>query len=347
MSEHETTRRDLLKLTAAAAAGTAALAAGLDFTAAAETAATRPAETIRRGDMFYRKLGRTGETVSIVGVGGHHMGNPSEDEGVRIVRTAIDRGINFMDNSWDYHNGGSEERMGRALLDGYRGRVFLMTKINGRDKKKAAAQLDQCLTRLQTDHLDLIQHHAIEPKDDPEQILGENGAHAALVEAQKAGKVRFIGFTGHRDPHVHLRMLETARKRGIAFATVQMPLNVMDAHFKSFEKLVLPELLKDGIGVLGMKSMGMGKILTSGVVKPIECLHYAMNLPTSVVITGMDSMKVLEQALEAARTFTPMTAAQVEALLARTKAVAEEGKFEDYKVSADYHRDAAAMEWMV
>jgi len=299
---------------------------------------------VRKGDMIYRKLGRTGEMVSIVGVGGYHMGNPGEEEGIRIVRTAIDRGINFLDNCWDYHNGGSEERMGRALKDGYRDKVFLMTKLNGRTKQKAAQELDESLKRLQTDHLDLIQHHAIGPNDDPEKILGEDGAHAALVEAQKAGKVRFIGFTGHKDPTAHMKMLQTAKQHGVRFDTVQMPLNVMDAHFKSFEKTVVPELVKKQIGILGMKSMGMGSILQSGVVKPIECLHYAMNLPTSVVITGMDKMEALEQALLAAKTFVPMTAQQVAALLEKTKDAAKEGKFEPFKVSEDYH--SKPREWI-
>src|SRR5215213_7157746 len=201
--------------------------------------------------------------------------------------------------------------MGRALQGGKRDKVFLMTKINGRTKQKAAEELDECLKRLQTDHLDLIQHHAIEPHDDPEKILsGAEGAHAALVEAQKAGKVRFIGFTGHKDPNVHLRFYQTAQKHAIRFDTVQMPLNVMDAHFKSFQQTMLPVLVRDEVGVLGMKPLGIGEILKSKTVKPIEALHYAMNLPTSVVITGIDSMQVLEQALTAAKTFTPLTAEQ-------------------------------------
>jgi predicted aldo/keto reductase-like oxidoreductase len=342
-------RRDVLKLAAAVAGVTGAMAGGAGLAFGAEpTAATRgsPPDTTRKGEMLYRKLGRTGETVSVVGIGGHHVGEPKdEQETIRIIRTAVDRGINFLDNSWDYHNGGSETRMGKALRDGYRDKVFLMTKINGRDKKKATEELNQCLSRLQTDHLDLIQHHAIEPHDDPNKILGSGGAHEALVEAQKAGKVRFIGFTGHKDPAAHLRMLGEGKKRGIRFDTVQMPLNVMDAHFRSFEKQVLPVLVKEEIGVLGMKSLGIGAILKSGVVKPIECIHYAMNLPTNVVICGIDKMEILEQAFTAAKTFKPMSEQQVEALLARTKDAAAEGKFEPFKIANHYHRSDDYKDW--
>jgi len=351
----ETTRRDMLKIAGAAAGVTAAMATGINLVNA-QAAGTQPAPAPApaqagelRGEMWYRKLGKTGAVVSVVGLGGHHIGIPAEDEGIRIMHAAIDRGINFFDNSWDYHNGASEIRMGKALAGGKRDKVFLMTKINGRTKQKAAEELNECLKRLQTDHLDLIQHHAIEPADDAEKILGgAEGAHAALVEAQKAGKVRFIGFTGHRDPAVHLRFYRTAQKHGIRFETVQMPLNVMDAHYKSFEQIMVPVLVKNEVGVLGMKPMGMGSILKSKTVKPIECLHYAMNLPTSVVITGIDSMQVLEQALEAAKTFKPLTKEEVAALLAKTKEAAKDGQFEPFKVSENYHRDhREAMEWVV
>src|SRR5215831_12057275 len=274
--------------------------------------------------MLYRTLGRTGESVSAIGLGGFHLGDPklSEEESIRLIRAAIDGGITFMDNSWDYNEGQSEIRMGKALKDGYREKVFLMTKVDGRTKQEAARQLDESLRRLQTDHLDLIQHHEIIRFEDPDRVFAQGGAQEAVLEAKKAGKVRYIGFTGHKDPHIHLYMLEVAARHGFHFDTVQMPLNVMDAHFRSFEHLVLPELVKQQIGVLGMKSMGDAIILKSKVVTPTECLHYAMHLPTSVVITGIDRPQLLDQAIDAAKTFKPMSAAAVEALLARTKQAA-------------------------
>ncbi|HVW01534.1 MAG TPA: aldo/keto reductase, partial [Planctomycetaceae bacterium] len=238
-------------------------------------------ETVR-GDMRYRPLGRTGAEVSILGLGGFHIGmQKDEQESIRIIRSAIDAGVNFMDNSWDYNDGASEERMGRALQDGYRERVFLMTKIDGRSKKSAAVQIDESLRRLRTDRIDLVQHHEIIRLEDPDRIFRAGGAQEAMLEARQAGKLRFIGFTGHKDPLVHRRMLEVAGEHGFYFDTVQMPLNVLDAHFRSFARHVLPELIRQGIGVLGMKSLGNGQILKSGCATPVECLHYAMSLPTS------------------------------------------------------------------
>jgi predicted aldo/keto reductase-like oxidoreductase len=295
----------------------------------------------------YRMLGRTGEKVSLVGMGGFHIGKEiSESEAIQLIRSAIDRGINFMDNSWDYNNGESEIRMGKALRDGYRGKVFLMSKLDGRTKEEATKQLDESLQRLQTDHLDLIQHHEVIRFEDADRIFAEGGAQAALLEAKKAGKVRYIGFTGHKDPHIHLYMLEVAAKHGVHFDTVQMPLNVMDAHFRSFEHLVLPELVKQEIGVLGMKSMGDAIILKSNVVTPTECLHYAMHLPTSVVITGIDKPQLLDQAIDAAKNFTPMSAAAIEALLRKTKQAAAEGKFELFKTSQHFDSTAEHPEWL-
>jgi predicted aldo/keto reductase-like oxidoreductase len=299
--------------------------------------------------MPYRTLGRTGVKVSAIGVGGSHVGKPeklSEDESVRIIRAALDRGLNFMDNSWDYNGGQSEIRMGKALRDGYRQKAFLMTKIDGRTKQDAAKQIDQSLQRLQTDHVDLLQHHEVIRFEDADRIFAPGGAMEAFLEAKKAGKLRFIGFTGHKDPHVHLYMLQVAAKHNFHFDTVQMPLNVMDAHFRSFEKLVLPELVKQNIGVLGMKSMGSGVILKSKTVSPIDCLHYALNLPTSVVITGIDSMEILDQAFEAARTFQPMTAAAVSALLAKTASAASEGRYELFKTSNVFDSTAQHPEWL-
>ena len=295
----------------------------------------------------YRTLGKTGEQVSLVGLGGFHIGmGMSEADSIKLIRGAIDRGINFMDNSWDYNDGESERRMGKALRDGYREKVFLMTKLDGRTKETAAKQLDESLKRLQTDHVDLIQHHEVIRFDDADRIFAQGGAQEAVLEAKKAGKARFIGFTGHKDPHIHLYMLEVAARHGFQFDTVQMPLNVMDAHFRSFQHLVLPELVKQQIGVLGMKSMGDKIILKSGVATPIECLHYAMNLPTSVVITGIDKPELLDQAIEAARTFKPLSAAAVEALLAKTKQAAADGKFELFKTSQHFDSTAEHPEWL-
>ena len=299
-------------------------------------------------EMLYRSLGRTGERVSAIGLGGWHIGfkEVSETLGIRIIRSAIDRGINFLDNSWDYNEGASELRMGKALRDGYRHRAFLMTKIDGRSKSEASRQLDQSLRRLQTDCIDLVQHHEVLRFEDPHRIFDEEGANAALLEARQAGKLRFIGFTGHKDPRIHLYTLEVAYEHGFTFDAVQMPLNVMDAHYRSFARLVVPELVKQEIGVLGMKSMSNGIILKSGTVTPTECLHYALNLPTSVVITGIDSLEILDQAFEAARTFKPMAAAELKALLAKTAKAASHGDFELFKTSSIFDATTTNPEWM-
>jgi aryl-alcohol dehydrogenase-like predicted oxidoreductase len=296
----------------------------------------------------YRTLGKTRERVSAIGLGGWHLGLERVDEQLsfRIIRTAIDRGINFMDNCWDYNDGASETRMGKALRDGYRQKVFLMTKIDGRSYAEAMRQLDQSLERLQTDCIDLVQHHEILRYDDPHRIFDEEGANRALVDSRRAGKIRYIGFTGHKDPHIHLYMLDVAREHGFLFDTVQMPLNVMDAHYRSFGTLVLPELVKQGIGVLGMKPMANGIILKSNTVSPIECLHYALNLPTSVVITGVDSMKILDQACEAARTFRPLTDPELTALLSRTATAAARGEFEPFKTSSIFDGTAQNPAWL-
>src|SRR5688500_18254242 len=227
--------------------------------------------------MPFRILGHTGERVSVIGLGGWHLGFGSIDEplSIRIVREAIDRGINFLDNSWDYNAGASEIRMGKALRDGYRHKAFLMTKIDGRSKSEATRQLEESLRRLDTDCIDLVQHHEVIRYEDPHRIFDDEGANAALVEARKEGKIRYIGFTGHKDPRIHLYMLEVAREYGFEFDAVQMPLNVMDAHYRSFEKLVLPELVKQNIGVLAMKTLANGTILESKTVNATECLQYA------------------------------------------------------------------------
>ncbi|MBZ5515318.1 MAG: aldo/keto reductase [Acidobacteriia bacterium] len=300
--------------------------------AGASVGLSAPERVEAAGEMPYRTLGRSGEKVSIVGLGGFHLGKPKDEaEVIRIVRTAIDNGINFMDNCWDYHGGVSEERMGKALRDGYRQKVFLMTKTDGQVKEAWNRQLEDSLRRLQTDVIDLVQFHEVIRMGDPDRIFGANGAFEAAVAARKAGKIRYIGFTGHKDPDIHLKMLETSFQHGFTFDTAQMPLNVMDAHYKSFEQKVLPVLLKHGIGVLGMKPLAFGNILKSNTATPIECLHYAMNLPTSVVIAGCESLKDLDQALEAARTFRPLGREEVAALLAKTASAAKEGQFEPFK----------------
>jgi len=299
------------------------------------------------GEMPYRTLGRSGEKVSIIGLGGYHMAVPKdESESTRIVRSAIDGGINFMDNCWDYHDGESEVRMGKALRDGYRKRVFLMTKTDGQVKDAYNQQLEDCLRRLQTDMIDLVQFHEVIRPGDPDRIFGPNGAFEAALAAKKAGKIRYIGFTGHKDPDIHLKMLHTAFAHDFTFDAVQMPLNVMDAHYKSFAHKVVPVLVEHGIGVLGMKPLGAGIILESNTVTAIECLHYAMNLPTSVVINGCDSVERVHQALEAARTFRPLSEAQVSALLAKTAAAGAQGQFERFKTSTEFDGTAHNPRWL-
>jgi aryl-alcohol dehydrogenase-like predicted oxidoreductase len=339
-------RREFLH--AAAAAGCSGVAANL--LGAAQAAGLDETNTIKetvRGEMRYRPLGRTGVEVSAIGLGGYHIGVPRDDnEGIKIIRTAIDDGITFLDNSWDYHEGSSEIRMGKALQGGYRDKVFLMTKIDGRTRKEAARQIDQCLERLQTDHLDLLQHHEIIRLEDPDRIFAEGGAQEAVLAAQKAGKIRFIGFTGHKDPLVHLRMLEVAARHNFHFDTAQMPLNVMDAHFRSFGRNVVPVLVKQGIAVLGMKPLGSGAILESRTVTATECLHYALSLPTSVVITGCDSLKILNQALEAVKTFRPLTPEQVAALLMKTAPAAADGRYEQFKTTERFDATARNPQWL-
>lgn len=298
--------------------------------------------------MIYRTLGRTGERVSAIGLGGWHIGQPSisEKDSIQLIRQAIDRGITFMDNCWDYNEGASEIRMGKSLKDGYRQKVFLMDKIDGRNKAEAARQINTCLKRLQTDRVDLMQFHEIIRLEDPDRIFAEGGALEAMIEAQKVGKVRYIGFTGHKDPFVHLRMLDLARKHKFHFDAVQMPLNVMDAHFRSFEQKVLPVLNREGIAPLGMKAFGANHILLSKTIEPIEALHYCLSLPIAVQITGIDSQKILDQAFEAVRTFKPLTKAEVASLLKRTRSAALQGKYELYKTSTNFDSTQRNPQWL-
>lgn len=340
MSQSRQNRREFLeKLTlGVASASAAALAPGALLPQAVAAA---------KGEMPYRTLGRSGEKASLLGLGGAHIGMAkTEEESIRIVRTALDNGVNFLDNCWDYAGGKCEILMGKALLDGYRKKAFLMTKIDGQIKDVAARQIDESLRRLQTDHVDLMQCHEVIRPGDPERIFGPGGSIEALWEAREAGKIRYIGFTGHKDPDIHLHMLDTASKHGFTFDAVQMPLNVMDYHYKSFAKKVVPVLVEHGIGVLGMKSMGFGHILESKTVTPIECLHYAMNLPTSVVINGCDSLERLEQGLQAARTFRPLTQAELESIHSRTAEAGRDGKFELFKTTTRFDGTYQNPNWL-
>jgi predicted aldo/keto reductase-like oxidoreductase len=299
--------------------------------------------------MIYRELGATGERVSLIGLGGWHLGLKYVDEktALRIVDEAYDRGITFYDNCWDYNEGTSEKRLGKALANGKREKIFLMTKIDGRTKKLAARQIDESLKRLKTDRLDLVQHHEILRYEDPHRIFDEKeGAHLALLEAKKAGKLRFVGFTGHKDPQIHLHFLEVAESYGVELDAAQMPVNVMDAHYRSFSKLVVPELNKRKIGVLAMKTMGNGIILKSKTATPIECLHYAMSRKVSVVIAGIDNLKVLDQAFEAVRTFESVRKKDIDAILAKTKAAAARGEFEPFKTSSIFDGTAKNPDWI-
>ena len=266
----------------------------------------------------------------------------------RLIHEGVDRGITFMDNCWDYNDGRSELRMGLALeQEGYRKKVFLMSKMDGRTKKEAAKQIDDSLKRLRTDYIDLVQHHEILRFDDPDRVFAEGGAMEAFLEAKQAGKLRYIGFTGHKHPRIHLQMLSVAEERGFLFDSVQMPLNVMDAHFRSFAHLVLPYLVDNGIAVLGMKSFADSVLLKSGAaIEPIEYLHYSLNLPTSVVITGIESQKDLDQAFEAVRTFEPMDKAKIAELLSRSRPHALEGKYELFKTSSVFDGTAKTNKWL-
>ncbi len=305
---------------------------------------------VMRGEMLYRRFGRSSELISAIGMGGFHLGKNavSDDEAVRLVHQGIDRGITFIDNCWDYNKGRSELRVGVALdQGGYRDRVFLMTKMDGRSKAEAARQIDTSLKRLRTDRIDLVQHHEILRFDDPDRIFAEGGAMEAFSEAKQAGKLRYIGFTGHKDPRIHLQMLAVAAERGFHFDSVQMPLNVMDAHFRSFAHQVLPHLVEHGIAVLGMKAFADSVLLKSEApIAPLEYLHYCLNLPTSVVITGIESQRDLDQAFEAVRSFKPMDKAKVAELLARSRPYALEGKFELFKTSSTFDGTAKNAEWL-
>ena len=335
-------RRDFLK-TATVAGVSAAIAARAQTSHATIPPMKRPESP----DMIYRELGTTGERVSAIGMGGYHLGKQTDaSESINLIHAGVDRGITFLDNCWDYNDGISEVRMGQALRNGYRQKVFLMTKIDGRTAKEYNKQLEESLDRLQTDTIDLVQFHEVIRMEDPDRIFAPSGAIEAAIAARDAGKIRYIGFTGHKDPAVHLRMLETAQKHSFHFDTVQMPINVMDAHFRSFTKEVMPVALKQGIGVLAMKTFGDHFILESNTVQPIEALHYGLTQPVSVVITGIDNTQVLDQAFEAVRTFKPLDQTQVASLLARTAIAANEGKFELFKTTSHFDGTAQNPKWL-
>ena len=301
------------------------------------------------GEIPYRTLGHTGEQVSCIGMGGYHLGKSevSETDAIKLVHAGVDRGINFLDNSWDYNKGESEKRVGKAVKDGnLRSRVFIMPKNDGRTRDELNKQLDESLKRLQIDHLDLIQFHEIIRFEDPDRIFAEGGAAEAALAAKKAGKVRYIGFTGHKDPHIHLYMLQVADRHQFQFDTVQMPVNVMDYHFRSFSNEVLPELTKRNIGVLGMKSIGDTVILKSGAVTGLECLQYSLSRPVSVQITGIDKPEILDQAIKAAQTYDKVSKEQMAAILERTKPHASDGRYELFKTSAIFDSTATHPDWL-
>jgi uncharacterized protein len=302
-----------------------------------------------KGEMLYRELGATGEQVSLIGLGGSHLGlaDVKEDDAIRIIHEGLDRGINFLDNSWDYNEGRSEERVGKALAQGgYRQKAFVMTKIDGRTKELATNQIHDSLRRLKVDHIDLLQHHEVIRFDDPDRIFNEGGAQEAVEAAKKEGKIRFIGFTGHKDPHVHLYMLKVAQQHGFHFDTVQMPINIMDAHFRSFSQMVVHEAIEQKIGVLGMKCFGDAIILKSGAVEPVDCLRYSLNLPISVLITGINSKMLLDQAFAAVKSFQPMDEAAVATLIAKTERVAMNGKYELFKTTSHFDTTARHADWL-
>ena len=341
----KTTRRDFLKAGVTIAGVASGVSAANEIASSSDASAGQSSErmgealpvppTASQGGMLYRTLGGTGERVSALGVGGHHLGDfPTVDEAIRFVHEALDAGVTFFDNCWEYYNGKTENILGRALK-GRRDKVFLMTKVctHGRSGQLALQMLEESLRRLGTDHLDLWQIHGIVYDNDPELAYAKGGVLEAFDQAKKQGKVRFVGFTGHKDPVFHLQMLEL----GYPFDTVQMPLNPFDSSFHSFEKQVLPVVNQRGIAALGMKSMGgTAWAVKNGVVTAEELLRYAMSLPVATTICGMDTLEVLHQNLRVVRGFTPMTEKEMDVLRARCAPTAADGRYEPYKVSLRY-----------
>jgi aryl-alcohol dehydrogenase-like predicted oxidoreductase len=334
-------RRDFLKNTSLVAGAVVAQRfAGLEKLAFA-------AAEVRSDGMLYRPLGDTGEQLSVVGLGGSHIGKQFlESESIKIIRGALDNGITFMDNAWDYNDGKSEERMGKALQDGYRKKAFLMTKFDGRTRDSAAKQIDESLRRLKTDHVDLLMCHEVIRMNDAERFFAKGGGVEAALAARNSGKARYLGFTGHKDPAIHLHMLDLAREHGFKFDAVLMPINVMDAHYHSFQHQVLPRLIAERIGVLSMKPIGGGVILKSKAVTPKECLNYALTINPGTVITGIDSTEILKQTLQVVRDFKPMSQGAMAELLGRTAKYASDGKYEIFKTSEDFDSTAKHPEWL-
>jgi len=335
----ELNRREFVKQAGLLGAGAVTFWTGARAMAQTNTSSTLPTLTSPPKDLKpipRRKFGKSDEEVSIIGVGGHHIGQPNEATGIRIIQEAMDHGINFMDNCWDYHDGKSEEVMGKALkADGRRDKAFLMTKVctHGRDAKVAMKQLEDSLRRLQTDRIDLWQIHEVAYENDPENHFAEGGATEALLKAKEQGKVRFIGFTGHKDPRLHKRMLS----HDYPFDAVQMPLNPFDATFRSFEQEILPILKEKGMAVIGMKSLGgAADMVKNGAVTAQEALSYAMSLPVTVTVSGMPSLAVLYQNLEIAGGFEPWPEERRKELAQRVAPMAADGRFEMYKVSAKF-----------
>jgi len=347
-------RRNFIKATAlgvAAAAMAQTASAQIETSQGGAVRATGPVTSriAEHPDMKYRSLGRTGERVSLIGMGGFHLAKPggmTNAEAIRVVHAGIEAGINFCDNCWDYNGGESEVRLGRALAGGWRNRIFLMTKIDGRTAKAAMSQIETSLTRLKTDHIDLLQFHEIIRMDDPERVFAEGGALEAVLRARDQGKLRYIGFTGHKSPAIHRHMFEVADRHDFHFDTVQMPLNVMDAHFDSFEQGVLPVALAHGTAVMGMKAFGDPFILDTKAVSPVEMLQYPMSLPIALQITGIDSLPILQQALDAVRSFAPLTPEQRASILGRTARLALDGHTEKYKTSNHFDGTVHNPQWL-
>ena len=317
-------------LSGAAAAG---LASGTGTASATQTDIFDTPPTVEhRNGMPYRAFGTTGDNVSILGIGGYHIGVPEEADGVRLIRTAIDAGVSFMDNAWEYHDGESERRMGRALRDGYRKKTFLMTKGCARDAKAAMEQLEDSLRHLQTDVIDLWQFHECNYDNDPDLIFAAGGAIHAAVKAKEQGKIRFIGFTGHKSPHIHLKMLA----QDFAWDALQMPLNVCDAHYRSFARTVLPVALERGIAVIAMKTQGGGAIPQKAPVSALDCLHYAMGLNVPVCLSGMAELDIATENIAFAKNFKPLPVSERNALLARVKPLAGAGVLEHFKTTQRY-----------
>jgi uncharacterized protein len=346
-------RRNFLKQAAAAAAlaglqSAAGQKARLNSSLTGVAAQTpQPIVTTMKG-IGRRKLGRANAEVSIIGIGGYHLGLPNvtERDAIRIIQTGLDQGINFLDNCWDYNAGVSEERMGKALQGGYREKAFLMTKIDGRTGAAARQQLEQSMTRLKTAHIDLVQIHEVIRMSDPEQAFRPGNVIDVLQQARKEGRIRFIGFTGHKSPDMHLHMIETADKHGFTFDTVQMPVNALDEHYDSFAHKVIPVAQKHGIAILGMKPLSNGAILKTNTVSAVEALHYAMSVPVTITITGCESLVNLEQALGVARNFKPMSEHQKLAVLQKTAPFSDAGRLEAYKSSHIYDGTINNPQWL-